>query len=211
MPELDHIIMATPDVPEGVRAIADLTGVEALPGGPHVGLGTHNFLLTFDAATYFEIIGPDPDQPAPGRPLPFGIDALTGPKLAGYAIHPTGDETLEDVQALMRAAGFEPGEIIEMSRRKPDGDLLTWRLTTGGDTGPASQGALPFAIDWCGQPSPAASLPSLGQLRSLRVAHPDAAIRASVEALQLGIVVEDADPALTATVETANGSEVEIR
>lgn len=210
MPELDHLIFASPDVPEGVRYIEELTGAHAVAGGPHVGLGTHNYLLTFDERTYFEVIGNDPNQPEPDRPRPFGLDERDGPGLAGYAIHPTGSETLEEVAAIMAAAGFDPGAIMDMSRRKPDGELITWRLTVGGDSGPASQGALPFAIDWGDQPSPAVSLPSMGKLVSLTVTHPDAAIRASATALGLGVSVEDGPAALSAVIDTPKGR-VELR
>ena len=110
----------------------------------------------------------------------------------------------------MSAANFDPGTMFEMSRLKPDGVLLSWRLSTGGDTGPARQGALPFAIDWGGSPSPAASLPSMGALKSVAVSHPDAATRASAKALNLGVEVSDGPAGIVITVETANGT-VEIR
>lgn len=206
MAELDHLIYASRDVAEGVRIIEDLTGARAVAGGPHVGLGTHNSLLTFDDRTYFEVIGIDPDQPDPSGPRPFGLDDRTSPGLAGYAIHPTGDESLEDVQAAMRAAGFDPGAIIDMSRERPDGRLITWRLTVGGDSGVASQGALPFAIDWGDQPSPAVSLPSMGRLVSLNVTHPDPAIRAAAVAIGVGVEVAEGAAGLRAVVETPNGT-----
>lgn len=60
MAELDHLIFASKDVQAGAEQIKQLTGAEAVPGGPHVGLGTHNHLLTFDERTYFEIIGITP-------------------------------------------------------------------------------------------------------------------------------------------------------
>ena len=210
MAELDHLIFASKDVPAGVAHIEALTGARAIAGGPHIGLGTHNYLLTFDDRTYFEIIGIDPDQPDPPGPRPFGLDDQDQPTLIGYAIHPTGGESLEDVAAAMTAAGFDPGAIASMSREKPDGQVLSWRLTRGGDTGHKSQGALPFAIDWGDQPSPAVSLPSMGALTSLTVSHPDPAIRASAAALGVGVQVEDGPAALIAVVETPNGP-VEIR
>lgn len=203
--EIDHIIFASRDVPAGAAMIAELTGAEAVAGGPHVGLGTHNYLLTFDERTYFEIIGNDPDQPEPDGPRPFGLDERDAPGLAGWAIHPTGDETLDDVAAAMNAAGFDHGRIIEMSRRKPTGEMITWSLTTGGDTGPARQGALPFAIDWLGQPSPAASLPSMGAIVSFEVTHPDAAVRASVDALGLDVGVVEGAAALRLVMDTPKG------
>ena len=209
MAELDHLIFASPDVPAGVAHIRDLTGVEAVPGGPHIGHGSHNYLLTFDMRTYFEIIGVDPDQPDPDGPRPFGLDDMTEARLVGYAIHPSEGESLEDVVAAMSAAGFEPGHIAEMSRQKPDGDVISWRLTFGGDTGIVRQGALPFAIDWGDQPSPATTLPSMGRLVSVYVSHPDAGVRASAAALGVGVEVSEGPPGLRAVVETPAGT-VEI-
>ncbi len=205
MPELDHLIFASRDLSDGIALITELTGVTAVPGGQHVGLGTHNALLTFDDRVYFEIIAVDPRQPEPTGPRPFGLNELTEPALMGYAIHPTGDETLEDVVATMNAAGVDHGSLASMSREKPDGSLLSWRLTRGGNTVQASDGALPFAIDWGDQPSPAVSLPSMGGLASLTVHHPDSAIRKSVTGLGVGVAAVDGPARLVAEIRTASG------
>ena len=205
MAELDHLVYACPDVDAGASVIEDLTGVRAVAGGTHGGRGTHNCLLTFDDRTYFEIIGIDPNQPKPEGPRAFGLDDSDGPELVAYAIHPTGDESLEDVAAAIRAGGFDPGNIIDMSRLKPDGELLSWRLTIGGGSGVGNLGALPFAIDWGASPSPASSLPSMGRLASLKISHPDGAIRACLKNLNLGLELAEGPAALVATVETKKG------
>jgi hypothetical protein len=207
MAELDHIVFACPDVVDGTRIIEELTGATAVVGGPHVARGTHNTLLTFDERTYFEIIGIDPDQAEPERPRGFGLDDLDGPKLVGYAVHTLGDETLDDIGATIRSAGFDPGTQLAMSRMKPDGNLLEWELTTGGDTGHGMDGALPFAIDWLGGQSPASSLPSMGSLVKLSVRNPDARVADVIAGLGLNNAVDfTVGPAqLTATIETPNG------
>jgi hypothetical protein len=209
MAELDHLIFACRDLEAGVQAIAELTGATAVEGGRHVGNGTRNSLLTFDDRTYFEIIAIDPDQPEPARPRSFGLDDLTEPKLVAYAIHPTGDETLESVVGRSAEAGVDLGTVAEMSRRKPDGGLLSWRLTIGGDATVAFDGAFPFVIDWGDSESPAASLPSMGRLVSLSVTNPDPAVVARVDALDVGVTTGHGPAGLVATVETADGT-VEI-
>lgn len=208
MAELDHLVYACRDVAAGAAYITELTGAIAVVGGAHVGRGTHNSLLTFDDRTYFEIIGVDPNQPDPGQPRGFGLDQLDAPKLVAYAIHPTGDETLADLAEVVRSVGFDPGRSLAMSREKPDGELLEWELTTGGDTAHAMDGALPFAIDWLGKPSPAASLPSMGTLVQLTVQHPDERVGAVIEALGLAEAVSFTVGAaqLSATIDTPNGS-----
>ena len=208
MAELDHLVFACQDVAEGTRIIKELTGATAMVGGAHVERGTRNTLLTFDDRTYFEIIGIDSDQPAPDEPRSFGIDDLDGPKLVAYAVHTVGDETLVDIAEAIRGAGFDPGVHRAMSRQKPDGKLLEWELTTGGDTAHGMQGALPFAIDWLGKPSPAASLPSMGSLLKLTVQHPDARVATAIGALGLADSVEftQGHARLTATIITPNGT-----
>ena len=200
MPELDHLIFASPDLSEGVRIIDLLSAQKAVPGGPHINFGTKNYLLTFNDKTYFEIIGIDPDQEKPVRPRPFGIDSMSGPALFCYAIHPTENETLEDVVTLMREAKFDPGQISELGRVKPEGETISWRLTIGGDSGAASNGAFPFAIDWGGKPSPAVSLPSMGSLVSLTVSNPDVEVLSSVDALNVGVITVEGPVGLRASV-----------
>jgi hypothetical protein len=211
MPELDHLIFAAPDLVEGVAHIEAVTGARAEPGGPHPGVGTHNALLTFDATTYFEIIAVDPGQDDPQRPRPFGLDQGIGPRLAGYAIHPAPGESIEDLVALLRAAGRDPGPVLDMSRVRPDGVELSWRLTIGDPVDVPA--AVPFAIDWGATPSPATSLPSMGRLVEVVVQHPDPGTRATAGAVAdaLGgvLVVQEGPARLTAVVDTPSGS-VEI-
>jgi len=207
MAEIDHLVYASPDVDAGVRYIQELTGAEAVVGGSHVGRGTQNALLTFDERTYFEIIGVDPNQPAPSAPRGFRLDSLVEPGLVAFAVHPTGAETIEDVAGVIASRGFDAGTLLAMSREKPDGELLEWRLSTGGDTGHRLGGALPFVIDWLGQPSPATSLPSMGSLAKLSVQHDDARIGVVLKELGLGTAVEFTvgAPKLSATIDTPRG------
>lgn len=207
MPELDHLIFAAADLDAGVAHIEALTGARAVAGGPHPGVGTHNALLTFDDVTYFEVIAIDPGQPEPDRPRPFGLDDGAGPRLAGYAIHPAAGETIAEVVEVLRAAGHDPGPVTSMSRVRPDGVELAWRLTRGAVTNVPAP--LPFVIDWGETPSPARSVPSMGTLTELRVHHPDAGSRATVEAVARaiggGLTVAEGPARLTAVVESAAG------
>ncbi|MGW7490300.1 VOC family protein [Streptomyces sp. NPDC054786] len=174
---LDHLVYATPDLDRTVAEVAELTGVRPVPGGSHPGRGTRNHLLGLGDGAYFEIVGPDPEQPAPDGPRWFGIDALTGPRLVTWAVRVTG---IAGRVAAARARGYDPGTPFAMSRRTPDGGRLAWQLTPPGTgTGPA-----PFLLDWGKTPHPSGGgLPEL-PLVSLTASYPDpGAARAELAAL----------------------------
>ena len=119
--QLDHLVLAGPDLAEAVAWFAELTGVDPAAGGSHVGLGTANYLVGLGAAAYLEIIGPDPEQPAPEQPRPFGIDDLVAPRVVSWAVRVSD---IAAVVAASRRAGYDPGDPIAMSRRTRDGELL---------------------------------------------------------------------------------------
>lgn len=163
---LDHLVYATPDLDRTVAEVAELAGVRPVPGGSHPGRGTRNHLLGLGGGAYFEIIGPDPEQPAPDGPRWFGIDALTRPRLLTWAVR-VGD--IAERVARARARGYDPGDPVAMARRTPDGGRIAWRLTPPG----TGSGLAPFLLDWGRTPHPSGSgLPELA-LVSLRATHPD--------------------------------------
>ncbi|MEM6457543.1 MAG: VOC family protein, partial [Acidobacteriota bacterium] len=83
---LDHLVYAAPDVEAAAHDLAARLGVEPGPGGVHQGFSTRNRLLRIAPDAYLEIVGPDPDQPAPDGPRWFGIDDLTEPRLVTWAV-----------------------------------------------------------------------------------------------------------------------------
>ena len=52
-------------------------------GGAHIGMGTHNALVSFGSG-YVELIAADPEQPDPAQPRPFGLDDLDGHRLVAF-------------------------------------------------------------------------------------------------------------------------------
>lgn len=170
-PEIDHLVYAVPDLAGGIDAMERALGVRPAPGGQHPGWGTANALLALGPRVYLEVIGPDPDQPAPSRPRPFGIDRLSHGRLAGWAVKAS------DLDARIRASaqrGYHPGRVLPGSRRQPDGTLLTWRLTLSEDLQLPFDGLIPFLIDWQTTAAhPATAAPHGGTLTVLRAEHPE--------------------------------------
>ncbi|MYT74603.1 MULTISPECIES: VOC family protein [unclassified Streptomyces] len=197
-PLLDHLVLATPDLAATVADFTRRSGVTPAPGGAHVGLGTRNHLVGLGGSAYLEIVGPDPEQPEPARPRPFGIDRLTAPAVVTWAIRPP---VLDATVAEARAAGTEVGPVRAMSRRRPDGTLLEWRLTLD-----ERAGVVPFLIDWGTTAHPSAGLPSVS-LRSVAASAPDPA-ELSRRLVTLGTALDVAEgPAgLTVRLDTPAGT-----
>ena len=165
----DHLIYAAPDLAAAVEAMERLLGVRPASGGQHPDWGTANALLALGPDVYLEVLGPDPDQPAPPRPRPFGIDRLTQGRLVGWAVKTA------DLEARIQASiqqGYAPGRILPGSRRRPDGTLLQWRLVLPDDLALPFDGVIPFLIDWQGTAHPAAAAPPGCSLIDLRAEHP---------------------------------------
>ena len=200
---IDHLVLAGPDLDGLVVSFANVSGVAPAPGGAHVGLGTRNALVGLGGSTYLELIGPDPDQPEPDVPRPFGIDALEEPRLVTWCLRPT--VPLDEAVEVTRRHGWDPGTNAAMSRRRPDGELLRWRLTLR----PMSPevAAVPFFIDWLDSEHPTTSLPMVVVLTSLTVSHPDPdRLGSLLTALgAAGVDVTDGSPSLVAALTTPNG------
>lgn len=214
-PVLDHLVLATPTLEATADRLAGLLGVTPVPGGSHVGRGTRNILLGLGGGpgggSYLEIIGVDQEQPAPAQARPFGVDDLDGERLVTWAVRVQGIDAL-CAQAV--AAGYDPGPVASMSRRRPDGVLLAWRLTSP-PVAPVS--VVPFVIDWADSPHPADSLAGGCSLVDLRAEHPRAEhpraddIGLQLSALGLSLPVgEGRAAALIAVIEGPAGR-VELR
>jgi hypothetical protein len=196
-PAIDHLVYATPDL-----GIADRLGIPLSPGGQHVGRGTRNFLADLGGGAYIEVIGPDPDQPEPAAPRPFGIDSLTEPRLVAWAARVSN---IVRVVAEANAQGYDPGPVKAMSRRRPDGVLLEWQLT------PPVTGVLPFLIDWGTTPHPSQDAVHGSVLESLSLSSPDPAeVYKGLKALGLDFAVGYGPAGLVAEIRTHAG-EVTLR
>src|SRR5262245_20324214 len=116
MNQLDHFVIAVPDLDKAKAAFEAKTGVMPVDGGPHIGIGTRNALVSFGHGAYLELIAPDPAQDLEGK---FGgwLAALPDERLLQWAIR-TNDTTA--VAARARKAGFAPAEPRRMSRKRPD-------------------------------------------------------------------------------------------
>lgn len=198
---LDHLVLATPDLAATVAEFTRRTGVAPAPGGAHVGRGTRNFLVSLGGASYLEIIGPDPEQSEPDGPRPFDVDEVAAARTVTWAISPPD---LDAAVATARARGYDPGDVRPMSRRRPDGTLLEWRLTDGDTQHPS--GLVPFLIDWGTSVHPTATgLPVTPLLRLSATAPDPGALRPLLAAVGAELAVAEGPVGLSFTVRTPRG------
>jgi Glyoxalase-like domain len=200
---IDHLIYRVPDLAGAIADVEERVGVRAQDGGKHIGLGTHNALLALGPQTYLEIIAPDPGQPQPSAPRPFGLDEASRGRLAGWAI---ACQDIDAAAAAARSRGYDPGEVAPMQRADPAGEVLRWRLTLGAVAG----GLVPFLISWGDTEHPARSAPRGLILESFHLEHPDpASLAPLLNALGADAEIKLADaPALVARLNGPNGSVV---
>ena len=205
---IDHLVLATPDLEATVGWLTATLGVGPTPGGRHPGIGTRNALLGLGAGAYLEIIGVDPEAPGPpAGPRPFGLDRIGEARLSTWA---AGVADIDARVAAARAAGYDPGPVQPMSRRRPDGSELQWRLTPPG-VDPVA--VVPFLIEWAGGvPHPSDTSAQGCRLLRFTAGHPDPdRVRVALGALAVDLTVSSAAaPELVAVVQGPGGG-VELR
>lgn len=202
---LDHLVIAGTDLGAIVAWWTTHTGVAPTRGGSHTGYGTRNALVGAGPSTYVELIGPDPGQPEPDLPRPFGIDELEpfSIRLVTFAL-PVPD--LELACARVRAAGIEPGRIRPMERQTADGSTLRWRVAF--PESPGLAGVMPFLIEWgAGASHPASVLRAAVEVERLELGHPrPGPILAALENLGSELTVQETgEPVLSADFAFAGG------
>jgi catechol 2,3-dioxygenase-like lactoylglutathione lyase family enzyme len=200
---IDHLVYATPDLDAAVEWVTAALGVRPTPGGRHPGLGTRNALLDLADGAYLELIGVDDEQGAADGLRPFGLERIRGPRLAAWAARADGIDRRVD---RARRFGYDPGPVRSMSRRRPDGTELHWRLTA---PSPHPVELLPFLIEWAADaPHPSTTSAAGCRLVSFTGAHPDPdAVTAKLRALGVELEVQPATAAaLTAVIAGPGGT-----
>lgn len=212
--ELDHLVVACATLVQGDTWLRELAGVPSSSGGSHPGWGTHNRLLRLDARSYLELIAPDPSQPEPPAPRPFGLDdpalrrrVAERPRLVHFACR----MARLDAPATL-GLGYDPGPVVPMARGP-----LAWRITMPPDEASAAQRwsgigrLLPTLIEWSGgetpERHPVDALPASGvTLLRLRLCAPAGlALPAALREDPRVVTVAASQPALGAELSTPLG------
>jgi len=199
MNQLDHVVLAVADLEEAKAAFADETGVMPVDGGPHLGLGTRNALVSF-IDSYLELIAPDPEQVLEGT-MGARLAELTAPHLLHWAVR---TDDLDAVSQHVRDSGLDPTPARHTSRRTPDGTALTWALL--GVRGHRLGGILPFYIDWLDSPHPSLSAPRVGAARFTVTLPPGSSAERLLTPLPRGVDARRGEPALHLQFDSPRGT-----
>lgn len=118
--EIDHVILLVDDLATGHDWMYGLHGLESVPGGRHEGHGTANRIVPL-GSTYLELM-------AVVDPTEAGAS-----EMGRWAMHRVGPTPrpaalcfrTEDADAVAARLHTEP---VAMSRIRPDGSTISWRL-----------------------------------------------------------------------------------
>ncbi len=138
MLELDHVIVTVADPQAWARQLTASTGLKALPGGRHEGLGTGNWIVPL-GPDYLELMTITDPIEAQGSSLGRWVRerTRTGDGLSAVCLR------TDHIDAVAGQIGTVPAP---MSRRTEDGTVLRWRLA-GLDAAMSTE-RLPFFIQW---------------------------------------------------------------
>jgi catechol 2,3-dioxygenase-like lactoylglutathione lyase family enzyme len=131
---IDHVVILVPQLEAAAESYRRL-GFTVVPGGRH-NVATHNALIAFEDGAYIELIAFWEDAPKHRWQRFLAL----GGGLVDYCMRT--DDLTGDVAAL-RAAGVAMSEDQPMSRLRPDGYRLEWKLALA----TATQGVTPFLIE----------------------------------------------------------------
>ncbi len=137
MLEIDHVVICIDDLDTGSALFETRYGLTALPGGKHAGHGTANNIVPL-GSSYLELVavvdGREASESAFGRWVL--TRAAEGSRPDAVCLR------TDDLSLLSTNLGLD---VTVMSRTRPDGVRLAWRL--GGLTRTIDDG-LPFFIEW---------------------------------------------------------------
>lgn len=135
---IDHLIVAVPDLDEAAARLFERFGLASVEGGRHQGHGTANRIVPL-GDDYIELMSVIDPAEAETSVMGRWVDAAARD---GARLHALCLRT-DDIAGVAADRGLEA---IPMTRLRPDGMVLSWRLA--GLDRAISEPPLPFFIQW---------------------------------------------------------------
>ena len=202
--DVDHVVVAVPELDTAVRDFEDSYGLVSVEGGVHPGWGTANRIVPLGNA-YLELIAVVEPAQVDQNPL--------GPLLRGI---PPGETRLlawvarpDDIDEVAMRLGIEAES---GSRVRPDGSEIRWRIA--GMRQAVAEPCLPFFIEWSkGTELPGAAVtPTPARLEGLSLKGDAAKLASWIGPNQLTLAIEPGSPAVTSVqISTDTGRQVTLR
>lgn len=203
---IDHVLISAADLNAGAEQLRRAYGLQSVAGGRHPGLGTANRLVAL-GDSYLELLAVVDDAEAQADPMGRRIAELLHPpgRLAAWFVR------CDDAAALARRIG---GTAVEMSRRRPDGRELRWRIAHPPAAGTPG---VPSFIEWnvvdADHPgrSGLGEAPLDGAITSIEIADPTGDVAALFAVLELDALrIVDGPPGIRRVVLRDRGRELVI-
>ena len=141
---IDHLVVAVPDLDAAADVLESELGIETGGGGVHPALGTANRLAWF-GDSYLELLAiTDPDLAAESWLGAPAISRLAEGGSGGFVTFALASDDLAADLAGARAIGSPLVGVIPGERRRPDGEVVRWKLAMPPAVGPD---APPFLIE----------------------------------------------------------------
>jgi hypothetical protein len=187
--ELDHVVIAVPDLP-GAARLAEGLGLSSVEGGRHAGWGTANLIVPL-GETYLELVAVvDPDEAAASA---FGrwVAAAAGARPIGWVVRTDEIDHVAGRLGLTVSAG---------TRRDREGRPMHWRVA--GVERATLEPSLPFFVEWGdGTPHPGrAGAVQRGSIAEVRVCGDRPLLTHWLGGAHLPVAVEPGEPAVEAVV-----------
>ncbi len=141
---IDHILLPVGNLEDAARHMHERHGLQANPGGRHAAGGTANYIVPL-GLQYLELIAVV--EPAEVRDSHLGARVMEAVRDAKtFVAWALRTRDLDALRAKLLGAGWDLPPAAEGSRRRPDGQVLSWRTQDAEkDAGPT---AIPFVIEW---------------------------------------------------------------
>lgn len=140
---IDHVIVAVGDLDRAAAHFERDYGLSSVEGGRHRGLGTGNRIVPL-GTSYVELMAVVDEEEAEGSPLAAWVrkTCAGGDRLGALCLR------TDDAGAVAARLG---SPALELSRLKPDGSELRWKLAGLEQT--LADPRLPFFIQWFADPA----------------------------------------------------------
>lgn len=170
--QLDHFVVAVPDIMESIDEFENLTGIRPAIGGGHDDIQSQNALVSLGSGIYLELIGKRPGTTDPNACAIYGINKVTKPTIVGWAL---ATDNNEEAESLGKKHGLGINPIYKGTRIRPDGKRIRWESTSFHypELTKNTPNFVPFVVNWLDSEHPSTTAPNGAAILETTLYHPN--------------------------------------